>query len=184
MDYQYSRFEQSPIGFNSRGRPLYRKLPLTPFEKVLNVASIALIIATWVYVWVALKDLPDRIPVHFDITGQPDRFGSKYELLIMPGIGTFIAIVLQLVTLCPQSYNLPKIQITADNGARIYTYARILMRVMSVLISGFFVFVLVTWINAVKKEKSLDMGIVLGCSAVFIFLIGTSICVFTKKCKN
>ena len=24
------------------------------------------------------------VPVHFDINGNPDRFGSKYEMLIMP----------------------------------------------------------------------------------------------------
>ena len=28
--------------------------------------------------------LPDTVPVHFDITGAPDRWGSKFELLILP----------------------------------------------------------------------------------------------------
>ena len=28
--------------------------------------------------------LPDTIPVHFNINGEPDRLGSKYELLLMP----------------------------------------------------------------------------------------------------
>ncbi len=28
--------------------------------------------------------LPDTVPVHFDINGEPDRLGSKYELLLMP----------------------------------------------------------------------------------------------------
>lgn len=30
---------------------------------------------------------PDQVPVHFDIHGNVDRMGSKYELLIFPGIG-------------------------------------------------------------------------------------------------
>ena len=28
--------------------------------------------------------LPDTVPVHFDISGAPDRWGSKFELLILP----------------------------------------------------------------------------------------------------
>lgn len=33
--------------------------------------------------------LPDTVPVHFDISGVPDRWGSKFELLILPVV--FIA---------------------------------------------------------------------------------------------
>lgn len=31
-----------------------------------------------------LTVLPDTVPVHFDISGAPDRWGSKLELLILP----------------------------------------------------------------------------------------------------
>ena len=27
---------------------------------------------------------PDNIPVHFDINGIADRWGSKYEMLVLP----------------------------------------------------------------------------------------------------
>ena len=30
--------------------------------------------------------LPDTVPVHFDISGAPDRWGSKFELLLLPVI--------------------------------------------------------------------------------------------------
>jgi uncharacterized membrane protein len=33
---------------------------------------------------IAMAFLPDIIPVHFDIHGDVDRWGSKYELLIIP----------------------------------------------------------------------------------------------------
>jgi uncharacterized membrane protein len=35
---------------------------------------------------IAIAFLPDIIPVHFDIQGEVDRWGSKYELLILPGV--------------------------------------------------------------------------------------------------
>ena len=30
---------------------------------------------------------PDQVPVHFDINGNVDRMGSKFEYLLLPGIG-------------------------------------------------------------------------------------------------
>lgn len=35
---------------------------------------------------VALPFLPDTVPMHFDINMQVDRWGSKYELLIIPAL--------------------------------------------------------------------------------------------------
>jgi uncharacterized membrane protein len=44
-----------------------------------GLACIPLII-----VLLVLPALPDTIPAHFDIAGNVNRFGSKYELLILP----------------------------------------------------------------------------------------------------
>jgi len=38
------------------------------------------IIAPVVYLAIIWKDLPDRVAMHFDLHGNPDRFGSKNEL--------------------------------------------------------------------------------------------------------
>jgi hypothetical protein len=38
--------------------------------------------------------LPDTVPVHFDISGAPDRWGSKFELLLLPVILIASAFVL------------------------------------------------------------------------------------------
>lgn len=52
-------------------------------NRILNLIVLALTLVTTV-VFVAI--VPDRIPVHFDIHGMVDRWGSKYEMLIMPGV--------------------------------------------------------------------------------------------------
>ena len=38
--------------------------------------------------------LPDTVPVHFDISGAADRWGSKYELLILPVVLIACAFIL------------------------------------------------------------------------------------------
>ena len=49
--------------------------------KVVNIIIIAITFASTL---VAMVFLPDIVPVHFDIAGAVDRWGSKYELLILP----------------------------------------------------------------------------------------------------
>ena len=50
--------------------------------KTINILILAV---TLVGTLVALSSMPDTVPVHFDIHGVADRWGSKYELLVMPG---------------------------------------------------------------------------------------------------
>lgn len=47
----------------------------------------ALLLLWLVLTCVFLILAPDRVPVHFDINGNVDRMGSKYEYLLLPGLG-------------------------------------------------------------------------------------------------
>ena len=51
-----------------------------------------------------LQFLPDRVPIHFDLSGNIDRWGSKWEHLIMPGI----VLILGLIFLLLARYELKK----------------------------------------------------------------------------
>lgn len=51
----------------------------------IKVINIFILIVTLVGTFLVLSFLPDVVPVHFNIHGIADRWGSKYELLTMPG---------------------------------------------------------------------------------------------------
>ena len=51
--------------------------------KVVNLILIMIVLASTL---IAIAFLPDIVPMHFDIHGEADRWGSKYELLILPGV--------------------------------------------------------------------------------------------------
>lgn len=56
---------------------------------------IMLLIATW-----AWNQVPDTqlIPVHYDINGLPDRYGGKFEgLLVMPLIGVILTVLFAVI---------------------------------------------------------------------------------------
>ena len=54
--------------------------------------TIALILLGFVMAGIFLTIAPDQIPVHYNLRGDVDRWGSKYELLIMPVISLLFGI--------------------------------------------------------------------------------------------
>ena len=52
----------------------------------IKILNIAIMLITLVGTLILLSALPDLVPVHFNGAGVADRWGSKYELLIMSGI--------------------------------------------------------------------------------------------------
>lgn len=44
-----------------------------------------------------LQFLPDRVPLHYDFSGRIDRWGSKWENLLLPGIVLVMGLVFYLV---------------------------------------------------------------------------------------
>lgn len=55
-------------------------------------AILAMILLGFVSVGLFFSLAPDLIPVHYDASGQVDRWGSKYEYLIMPAMSLVFAI--------------------------------------------------------------------------------------------
>ena len=59
--------------------------------------------------------LPDRIPTHFDISGQPDAWGSPNTLWLLPVIGTGLYLLMTLLgNVRFRRYNLP-VRVTEAN---------------------------------------------------------------------
>ena len=51
----------------------------------IKLVNIVILLVTLVGTLICLSYMPDVVPVHFDIYGVADRWGSKYENLLMPG---------------------------------------------------------------------------------------------------
>ena len=54
--------------------------------KKINLAIIILMLLSLLITGIGLAILPDVIPTHFGIDGQPDQFGSKYFVLLFTAI--------------------------------------------------------------------------------------------------
>jgi len=51
----------------------------------------------WIYLGIIWNELPQTIPTHFGISGEPDQFGAKNEILIAPAIITITGILMYFI---------------------------------------------------------------------------------------
>ena len=58
---------------------------------------VVLVLLTFVITGIFLTVAPDQIPVHYNIHGEIDRWGSKYEFLVFPFISLFFGVVMAWV---------------------------------------------------------------------------------------
>lgn len=71
-------------GENSGGRQTSAEFqPFSIFESVLELLGLGAMLVCVLIVAVNYSALPDRIPMHFDAAGAPDRFGHKGELWLL-----------------------------------------------------------------------------------------------------
>ncbi len=52
--------------------------------------ALALLVS-WFFTLAALASLPERVPIHWNLAGEADRWGSKYELLFLPVLQLLLA---------------------------------------------------------------------------------------------
>jgi hypothetical protein len=67
-------------------------------RKVLEVVALGALVAMFAMLAMYSDLVPERIPVHFDAAGHPDRWGGKDTLWIFPAMGAVIYIGLSIMS--------------------------------------------------------------------------------------
>lgn len=90
-------------------------------KKILESAAIVAWIVLVYQVLSALygpDKLPERVPLHFGLDGQPNGWGSPHALWTLPIAGSFVGVLMTIVTRYPGSFNYP-VRVTRENQARL-----------------------------------------------------------------
>lgn len=170
------------MGLSKRNnkRPVL-KLPLTGWEKGLEILSVMGVLFTFILVYQSWGILPDRIPTHFGFTGQPDAWGNKESLFFLPLIALVMYLFLTIISRFPHTFNYP-VKITAENEANQYLIARHLIAVLKV--ETIWLFAYLQWATI-----EIALGKATGLSNLFlpIFMVvmaGTIVVYFYKARKK
>jgi uncharacterized membrane protein len=108
-------------------------LKLTAADKALEMLGWISLLAMWVLIFISYTNLPDTIPVHYNITGQADGFGRKGNIISLPIIATVLFVGLTILNKYPHIFNYPA-SINADNAHRHYTNATRMIRFLKLVV--------------------------------------------------
>lgn len=65
---------------------------------IVFAAGMVHLIAVW-------GQLPDQVPAHYNAAGEVNRWGSKWELILLPTIAAFLAILMTFLEKHPEWHN-------------------------------------------------------------------------------
>lgn len=102
--------------------------PKTAAEKLTNIIGYTIFIGALLYAVIAFPFLPAEVPMHFNSAGGADRYGSKYEMIVLIIIPFFIIPMLEALERVPEMHNYPK-RINESNAEAFYLNSRQLMNV-------------------------------------------------------
>jgi uncharacterized membrane protein len=86
-------------------------------KKLLNLTAWVAILAPGVYLINSWNNLPEKVPMHFDFQGNPDRYGSKTELVTLVFFLTVMTIAIYLFF--PLIYKIDPKKSAPENKARL-----------------------------------------------------------------
>ena len=113
-------------------RPKVQMPPFSPLELMLIWGTVLIVLSLFWSSVAAWLTLPDRIPIQFNAAGNPEGWGSKNTLLILPGVSLVLGILFSVGACLPRYCNYP-CKVTEQNAQQLYGLARQLMLVIGAL---------------------------------------------------
>lgn len=105
------------------------KIPKTTSEWVWDIIGYTFYIGSIVLLIIVWSKLPEKVPAHYNAAGEVDRWGSKWELVILPVVGAFNILLMQTFELFPELHNYPR-RFNESNAEQFYLNSRRMLNQM------------------------------------------------------
>lgn len=137
------------------------------FYRITNILCFIVVLGTTIWLIAYWKHIPDEIPTHFDLYGNPDSFGGKKDIIMLPIFTWILYGIMSLVECIPAAWN-TGVKVTPENSARVYGVIKGMLVWVKFIIM--IIFVLITIFSALGK--SLPVWLV---TVEMVFIFGTII---------
>ena len=134
-------------------------------SKAMKAVYIILILLPFAVTAAALQILPDDIPAHYGADGAVDRWGSKYEMLIMPAANLLMGLIMHGMARLAA-----KKEQEGSNNEKVTVIAGVCVLVLFNAMTYIFLYNAYRNVNTLSDEAdfySLEFGIM---GLLFIFL--------------
>jgi uncharacterized membrane protein len=103
-------------------------IPKTTSEKIWDLIGFSFYIGSIIFLFSVWRILPDQVPGHYNGLGEVDRWGSKWELIILPVISFFLFLMMQLFEKNPEWHNYPS-RFNESNAKAFYLLSRKMLNI-------------------------------------------------------
>ena len=138
------------------------------YDILVTRLTLAILVFTLVFYAFYWFKMPDMIPMHYNLSGQIDRWGSKYESLFIPLGMIVLYVFLAFVEKKPSLWN-TDVKITPENQQRIYPILLHFICTTRLIIMLFFAYMMFCTLLAMPLGKWFMVGWILALAADFIF---------------
>ena len=147
-----------------------------PADRILDIAGLLSVLVLWSYVLMQYRSLPSTIPIHFNFHNEPDNYGSKMTLFILPVIASIIYFSFGFLIRKPHKLN-HAVKITAENAERQYKLSTRLLRYMRFAIPFSFILLCFEIFRLVHGENDdrldfafpVTMVLIIGAIPVYVY---------------
>ncbi len=149
------------------------KLEKTTLDYILDCITFCLIGLSLLYTIYWYSELPHQIPMKFSRTGEVNRYGTKFSILILQTIGIITTLAIFYLNKFPHIFNYPK-RITKQNAKTMYSEATRMLRFLNVGIALIFATISYEIINiAIGNTNKIPMiSSYILISVVVIIIVG------------
>ena len=132
-------------------------IPKTVLEMMANIAGYSIFAVTLVLTVFTWDSLPERVPVHFNASGDADRYGTAFELLMLPLIGIVVGITMEALERHPEIHNYP-IRLSDSNRREFYLNSRKILNLTKNMVFIIFSIVILEMLSVAINGTSLIGG--------------------------
>ena len=129
--------------------------------------------------------LPDRVPTHFDISGQANAWGSPNTLWLLPVIGSGLYLLFTVLgSIRFRSYNLP-VRVTEENLPFIQEQTSVMLAWIKFELLGLFVYIQSWIIEGVRTGNlRLSPAVIPVFMVVILGTVGVNLAILISGAKK
>lgn len=157
------------------------EIPKTKSEWLMDIIGYIALAIMLVVLFMNWSELPNEVPAHFDGSGNVDRWGTKWELLILPGIGIAMHFFLMILEKFPEKHNYPA-RINESNAEVFYRNSRQTLNYMRNIINILFAYIVYrTIVIALEEATTIGWSFFVILAVLFGVLIWKMVRIFGIK---
>lgn len=118
------------------------KIQLTLIDHIAEAVGWLLLMTIWFITIFFYNDLPEEIPVHFNLSGEANSFANRSLIFFLPVIATLLFLLLTFINKHPDKFKYP-VNLTKENVIKQYEMATKMVRYIKLLIMIIFLMIII-----------------------------------------